>query len=98
MEGLGVLPLHPDSWAVEESDRRKLDPSSNSFYKPLLEPLQRWKPVDNRHTHGHTGGEVGEGTDLNQSDTVYPGDKTPPGVWLTWICNNLSLRYINDIG
>lgn len=50
------------------------------------------------HTHGHTGGEVGEGMDLNQSDNVYPGDKTPTAVWLTWISNNLSLKYINDIG
>lgn len=37
-----------------------------------------------------------EGTDLNPSDTVYPGDKPPPGVRLTWISNNLPLKHIND--
>jgi len=37
-----------------------------------------------------------EGTDLNPSDTVYPRDKPPPGVRLTWISNNLPLKHIND--
>lgn len=37
-----------------------------------------------------------EGTDLNPSHTVYPRDKPPPGVRLTWISNNLPLKHIND--
>lgn len=43
--------------------------------------------------HTNTRGEGGEGTDLNQSHSVYPRDYAPP----TWISNNLSLKGKDDM-
>lgn len=80
---------------------RRLKSLTGGNWIQVVTHSTRWSCSDGglrtRHTHDHTRGESGEGTDLNPSDTVYPTDKPPPGVWLIWISNNLPLKHRNDM-